>query len=767
MLNITNEQKELFKKDSLHKNLVIPFTDSDLVINNSNIISESMILTETLCNEEQIKFGLINSSQFEVTVAEIDSDVKGKEIKPYLAISDLEIPLGVFLIKEVQKLQDKPYKKLVAMDRVSKLDVSVKDWYESLEFPISVKNFRDGLFNSLGMEQEEVTLSVDELMIEDIIEEVNGRQIMQQICELEGCFGRFNRYGKFEYLKLSTSDESYSLNHTPSIFRSNPVIDDYDTKPIDGVRFYGTDGEFSQFGGSENIYVVEDNFLINNRSSEELQVLANKFLAKVGNTVYRPFSVSMMGQPYLELGDKVSYDGYVDNIVSYVFKRTMSGTQALKDAIDTKGQEYLDIDTNSIVSQLLKLNRNDKQMKIDISATKQGLSIKVGRDEVISAINASPEEVQIEAKNINLNGAVTANDYFKINENGSMETSYGIFNGDIIGNADFALQKYNEEIKKTERVEIKKDSVSFYDTDSELRIIDGRDHLYKYYPNGQLKSDEFYVHEGESYYSYDRLVYSRENMFVTLNYEEDGSRGLEENAIDQEMLTGDQIDEYFGKLNDVGMELKSAYKSDGLYGAAITDNLTSDSLKSALSANQGRVLDEKISSQSSALNSRIDSVNSSLSKVKYAYTLAELGNYVADTTSLSYLIGNNLIPDNSMLVHWCNAYSAIGREVRSWVGETEYGYVYVTRTGDYTSIRFESYKNNRVWVRSWTRINNVGWSAIQEVPMDLSLVNQKISSTPWFDAGRQLTNIIGNADNNYIYFKKSDGTICYVPCYKL
>lgn len=57
---------------------------------------------------------------------------------------------------------------------------------------------------------------------------------------------------------------------------------------------------------------------------------------------------------------------------------------------------------------------------------------KVGKDEVIASINLTPEEAKIIAKKIQLEGIVTANDFFKILNDGSMEAKNGKFTGGII-----------------------------------------------------------------------------------------------------------------------------------------------------------------------------------------------------------------------------------------------------------------------------------------------------------------------------------------------
>lgn len=61
-------------------------------------------------------------------------------------------------------------------------------------------------------------------------------------------------------------------------------------------------------------------------------------------------------------------------------------------------------------------------IKVKTDSITQQVSRKVGSDEIIAKINMSPEAVDIDADKINLNGAVTANQNFKILLDGSMET---------------------------------------------------------------------------------------------------------------------------------------------------------------------------------------------------------------------------------------------------------------------------------------------------------------------------------------------------------
>lgn len=62
-----------------------------------------------------------------------------------------------------------------------------------------------------------------------------------------------------------------------------------------------------------------------------------------------------------------------------------------------------------------------------VEQTAQGLSSKVSQGSVISSINQEAGSVKIKAEKINLNGAVTANDNFKINVDGSIEGKSATF----------------------------------------------------------------------------------------------------------------------------------------------------------------------------------------------------------------------------------------------------------------------------------------------------------------------------------------------------
>lgn len=137
-------------------------------------------------------------------------------------------------------------------------------------------------------------------------------------------------------------------------------------------------------------------------------------------------------------------DLYMDTPDKTTAKRIM---QINKDGIaaSTTGYEGpytvgITVDGQILGSWIAANSIDTNQLSIGLNAwikgTDDGIASKVEKDGIISAINQSSEEVAIQAQRINLNGAITANNYFKIKTDGSMEAIAGQIGGFNI-NSDY------------------------------------------------------------------------------------------------------------------------------------------------------------------------------------------------------------------------------------------------------------------------------------------------------------------------------------------
>lgn len=405
MIKISEDIKKLYIEDVTPIELEVRFKDNAFpTIKGSDVLSEQMTLHESICEEEQLKFGGCNASSFELTVFNLNSGIKGYEIEPVLITKKTEIPLGVFYVETIEKYAGKDYKKLTAYDKMRYFDVDVKDWYDSLTFPISVKNFRDSLCNYVGVEQNDVTLIADNVMLTKELDSsngINGLSLMKQICEISGVFGRMDRYGKLDYLSLESSmllpaddlfpandlypsagsgDSENSFNISTSLMYEHPLVEDFFTSNIDGVIIVDSEGAQVLTEYNQNPYYVQDNFVIIGQTHETITALANALLSKISSISYRPINSSKIkGQPYVECGDFISGEVNGYGFEAYVFQRDLTGIKALRDAYICKGKEMLENDMNGVTAQLQRLNKTTERVKTSVQVTEKGLESEVKR----------------------------------------------------------------------------------------------------------------------------------------------------------------------------------------------------------------------------------------------------------------------------------------------------------------------------------------------------------------------------------------------------
>ncbi len=108
----------------------------------------------------------------------------------------------------------------------------------------------------------------------------------------------------------------------------------------------------------------------------------------------------------------------------------------------------LEILSNELVAEVKRATLGEEELSSKIAQTEKGINVevnkKVGKNEIISTINQSAEKITISASKINFNGLVTANNYFKILTDGSMETIKGKIGNWTVG--DNYIQSSNKGI---------------------------------------------------------------------------------------------------------------------------------------------------------------------------------------------------------------------------------------------------------------------------------------------------------------------------------
>lgn len=129
--------------ESQIKNGVYPLrkTISDNVTN-ENIISESITYVDSICSQENIKFGLAESSYVKFSVADRNENFKNSVFKATVTCDDTEpIDLGIFKVTEVKKKHSYNLltQELTAYDESIDWNKDVSDWFSKYLWGVNFK----------------------------------------------------------------------------------------------------------------------------------------------------------------------------------------------------------------------------------------------------------------------------------------------------------------------------------------------------------------------------------------------------------------------------------------------------------------------------------------------------------------------------------------------------------------------------------------------------------------------------------------------------
>jgi hypothetical protein len=193
------------------------------------------------------------------------------------------------------------------------------------------------------------------------------KDVFNAYAEIQGKFGKFNRYGDIEFISLKDNltalYPSETLYPSPSLFPMGNVgikvnesyyeslwYDDYYSLPVGRVTVTYNDsveGEDYQIdvycnGFTEDssparyrTYDLTENVLIKSKTwtEEAMTDILDTIAANVTGITYMPCELEMKGRPDLEAGDVVEITTTQGRITTIVLHRTITGIQLLTDDV--------------------------------------------------------------------------------------------------------------------------------------------------------------------------------------------------------------------------------------------------------------------------------------------------------------------------------------------------------------------------------------------------------------------------------------------------
>lgn len=422
---VNYQYAELFKKDSIDKQLTIETDDKTTKITNVELHQEQFELMESICSEAELTIGSCEAAVLKFTVSNIFLPMKDKMITVKTVIDNNTsnpFQIGRYKVYSDTPTADRTKRDIVAYDALyDVINADVAEWYNTLlpdkDSITTMKAFRDSFFGYFGIEQADAQLVNDDMKVEKTVEpeELSGATVLNCICEINGCFGHIGRDSKFHYIYLEQeiqglyprnnlypADDLYprepkSTRISKSLYIS-AQYEDFLVKTIDKLQIRKEEDDIGVIVGSgTNAYVIQDNFLVYGKGSEELTRIANNIYGKIRGIIYRPFSADCKGNPCIEVGDAVRLPTKYEIIESYVLKRTLKGIQALRDNYEATGEEYRSTQANSVHKSIIQLKGKTNVLTRTIEETNSKITdVESG---LSSEIKQTATDIRTEVKN--------------------------------------------------------------------------------------------------------------------------------------------------------------------------------------------------------------------------------------------------------------------------------------------------------------------------------------------------------------------------------
>lgn len=490
MYNVSEKFKSAIKlpnRDSAIYGVLTTSSGTECLLNDGNIIKDSLYITNQIVNDSKLTFGAVYAGECGLVInSAIDRySLFGATIVLNFLLeledgTEESLPLGVFTVDTPERIGSKI--KLTAVDNMSKFDIAVNEdvngtWYELLSY----------VANKCGVELAQTQKELEALHInatnqnytiqQDKID--TYRDALSYLCMVICANATIDNTGKLKIVQYATS-ACDSNNETTRL--NNCKFSDY-TSRYAGIkaRFFANENYATYTANNPDINgLVLDlgDIPIVGGTANSKNATIDAMLETISQISYVPATLYISSNPAYELGDMITCEN-VNNTTHSV------NTYVMAYKYSYRKKETINCYGDNPLLQNVK-SKNDKQY----SSMESQISSK---DMVI--VNATnPKDITIgqELKNIvSLNFSVNTDCRpiciftvpFSIDVDGYVE--FSLYNGLVaMENATykgyyekgehFATFMYLDDMKKNDRRSLRVFVKCYADTTSAIRVQDAR-----------------------------------------------------------------------------------------------------------------------------------------------------------------------------------------------------------------------------------------------------------------------------------------------------
>lgn len=412
------------------------FVLSDGTILYDNIVSVSW--TEQVNSDsDNITPGAVCSNAIDISFWVRSDDTlkiaQGTELT-YYKIDDytaVETKIGVFTCEKPEKDGSNKYK-VTAYDNVTKLDIDVSSWLNTLTFPISISSFATQLAAKCGLEfANSAPINGDYSVQAFTATNVTGRELMKMVAQATGCFIRAASDGKLEYAWYVTNSKlSIAPNGSPNgfyfktakdkedkilhdrqvvrlrtadivsgrtpYFSGQLAFSDFTVTAIDKVQVKQSDDDvgviYPDDATGTNALVVSGNKLLVTDSDATLRPYVKNLYDRLNNMVYVPCSNIQTPETIdIRAGDIVTVTDGKREFVTWITSVKHSGNKCTFESVGSIVRNTTTAVNNAKYSA--------KHRVAEIQTSLDGISAKLGeystKSETESAISIAIDKIQL------------------------------------------------------------------------------------------------------------------------------------------------------------------------------------------------------------------------------------------------------------------------------------------------------------------------------------------------------------------------------------
>mgnify|MGYP003308225049 CR=1 FL=1 len=448
MLNVSEETKRAWKNGGAVAFRVLL---AGVEIAPADIYEKSLEIQESINDEEALLFVGCIPCGCTIKLRGVDNSIIGQSLEVFAKIGTTEeIKLFNGIIDSAKQDAKREWAEVEAFDKLYTIkNLNVSTWYTSNNFPLTLKQFRDGFFSYLNVSQEQAVLVNDDVLIYETIggEDITGADIIEAICQLNGVFGLMNREGVFVYKDLAETEEVLQVGEIRSLY-----YQDFTTSKIDKLQIRESEEDVGAIVGTgSNAYIIEGNFLAYGKSAGELETMAVRLFNKLSNLDYIPTEAYTNGEPFLEVGDIISYsrpEG--DNIRSVILARKLSGLVSMADKYTADGVKTYSEAVKSANDSLIQLRGQSNRLTRTVEGLTSEVTTIKGDYASKSQLKQTSDEItaQIESIQSEIDGDISL---YYVKEPPTLENypawdfTYNIMCNDTVAPHDGLHFEYTEE----------------------------------------------------------------------------------------------------------------------------------------------------------------------------------------------------------------------------------------------------------------------------------------------------------------------------------